>query len=476
MSQTIINSFPGYEFVYNKEDGKYHNMYRGTDVGFGGYVYHEAGIYTDVALLDIASQHPSSIIAMNYFGEYTQNFKDLLDARIAIKHGEFDRARTMLGGKLAKYLTDESQANELSKALKLPLNGSYGMTAASFDNPMRDPRNKNNIVACRGALFMRTLQDEIVARGFRPIHFKTDSVKVANATPEIINFIMEFGKKYGYTFEHEATYDRICLVNGSTYIAKYASVKWCEDVYGYTPGDNIKAEKKNKFWTATAKQFQVPYVFKTLFSKEAVEFKDLCESFEVKTALYLDMNEKLPDVSVYEEEIDKLRKNLNDHRSRIYRSSNPEIEITKARERIAELERLVPDGHDRRFIGKVGNVCPVKPNAGGGVLVRQTEDQDGNIKYTSATGSLKPDKTPYRWLEAEYVKTLGKEDCVDRSYYKRLVDDAIEAISQYGDFEQFVSDEPYIVEETKNIISEDFPPDDDLPWYIGEEEELFKRR
>ena len=31
----IINAFPGYEFV----DGK--NIYRGTDVGKGGYVYAE---------------------------------------------------------------------------------------------------------------------------------------------------------------------------------------------------------------------------------------------------------------------------------------------------------------------------------------------------------------------------------------------------------------------------------------------------
>lgn len=471
---TVINSFPGYEFVYSKEDGKYHNMYRGTDVGFGGYVYHEAGIYTDVALLDIASQHPSSIIAMNYFGEYTKNFKDLLDARIAIKHGEFDRARTMLGGRLAKYLTDESQANELSKALKLPLNGSYGMTAASFDNPMRDSRNKNNIVACRGALFMRTLQDEIIARGFRPIHFKTDSVKVANATPEIINFIMEFGKKYGYTFEHEATYDRICLVNGSTYIAKYASVDWCESTYGYAPGDNIKAEKKNKLWTATAKQFQVPYVFKTLFSKEPIEFKDLCESFEVKTAIYLDKNEDMSDVSEYEKEITKLRKQLGDKPIDI-----DDEETLKILTRIDKLEELAETGHDRRFIGKVGNFCPIKPGEEGGILVRQMTTPEGKTKYTSVTGTLKPDKTPYRWLEAEYVKTLGLEDHIDKSYYRRLVDDAVEAISQYGDFERFVADEPYIVEEEpKTIISEDFPPDDDLPWYISGEDDgdLFNKR
>lgn len=464
----VINSFPGYQFIEFGDDGQPHNMYRGTDIGFGGYVYHEAGVYTDVALLDIASQHPSSIVSMNAFGEYTKNFKDLLDARIAIKHGDFDKARTMLGGKLAKYLTDESQANDLSKALKLPINGSYGMTAAKFDNPMRDIRNKNNFIALKGALFMRTLQDEIIERGFRPIHFKTDSVKVANATPEIIQFIMEFGKRYGYNFEHEATYDRMCLVNGSTYIAKYASVDWCISKYGYAPGDNAKAEKKGELWTATAKQFQVPYVFKTLFSKEPITFEDTCETFEVKTAIYVDMNENLPDVSEYEKELEKLQKDIRDPKSRLNTSANFEADLHKTMARIAELENLIQEGHDRNFVGKVGNFCPVKPGYGGGVLVRQATTPDGKTKYTSVTGTLKPDKTPYRWLESEVVKTLGKENDIDKSYYRKLVDDAVEAISQYGDFERFVADEPYI-----DISTTDHPQEEDLPWYTPEELEAF---
>ena len=36
---------------------------------------------------------------------------------------------------------------------------------------------------------------------------------------------MEFANKYGYTFEHEATYDRMCLVNDAVYIARYATVE-----------------------------------------------------------------------------------------------------------------------------------------------------------------------------------------------------------------------------------------------------------
>ena len=40
-----INAFPGYEFIYSNEDKKYHNMYRGEDVGFGGYVFARPGMY-----------------------------------------------------------------------------------------------------------------------------------------------------------------------------------------------------------------------------------------------------------------------------------------------------------------------------------------------------------------------------------------------------------------------------------------------
>lgn len=412
----FINAFPGYEYVNGK------NMYRGVDVGKGGYVYHEAGIYSNVALIDIQSMHPHSIISLNIFGEYTQNFKDMLDARIAIKHGEFDRARGMMGGKLAPYLDDESKAKDLSNALKTALNSCYGLTAANFPNPMRDVRNKNNIVALKGALLMKTLQDEIQSRGFTVCHIKTDSIKIANATKEIIDFAMEFVKPYGYKFEHEATYDRLCLVNGSTYIAKYASTEFCQNAYGYVPDDNAKAEKKGVKWTATAKQFQVPYVFKTLFSKEPIEFEDLCETKEVKTAIYIDMNEDLPEGE-----------------------------------------------HDYNFVGRIGNFCPIKPGCGGGVLVRENKAEDGTVKYDSVTGTLKPDKeTPYRWLEAEAVKALGKEGDIDKSYYIKLVDDAVKAISQYGDFERFVADEPYVSPQ-EAIEGIDFPPDEDPPWYTDEE-------
>ena len=347
--------FPGYTFDHGK------SLYWGEEVGEGGYVYAEPGMYRGIALLDIASMHPSSIMAERLFGDiYTARFGDILAARLAIKHGEFEKAEKMLDGKLAPYLKDKDAAKNLAQALKIAINSVYGLTSAGFDNPFRDKRNIDNIVAKRGALFMVNLKHAVQDQGFTVAHIKTDSIKIPNATPEIIKFVMDYGKEYGYTFEHEATYDRMCLVNDAVYIARYEDGKW----------------------TATGTQFQVPYVFKKLFSREPIEFDDLCETKSVSTALYLDMNEGLPE-----------------------------------------------DAHNYKFVGRVGRFSPIKSGCGGGLLLRKTDKG-----YSAATGSK-----GYRWMESEEVKKLGKEKDVDRSYYDRLVDEAVETISQYGDFEQFIS-------------------------------------
>ena len=389
----IITAFPGYEF----KDGK--NIYRGDDLGKGGYVYAEPGMYHNVALLDIASLHPNSIRAMNCFGEYTKNFTDILDARVCIKHRDYDSVRHMFGGKLTGYLEDESTAKDLAQALKIAINSVYGLTSANFDNAFRDIRNKNNIVALRGALFMRTLQDEVQKRGFTVAHIKTDSIKIPNATPEIIQFCMDFAQKYGYTFEHEATYERMCLVNDAVYIAKYEGGEW----------------------TATGAQFAVPYVFKKLFSREQIEFDDLCETKAVaKGALHLDMNENMADVTEYEKERDNRAKTGE----KKPKSNYPDVSDE-------ELASWIALGHNYVFVGRIGQFCPIKPGCGGGELVVKRDD-----KYVSAAGAK-----GYRWLESEMVRDLGKEDDIDRGYYDRLVDDAIETISAYGDFYQFVSED-----------------------------------
>lgn len=425
--------FPGYKF----EGGK--SLYRGEEVGEGGYVYAEPGMYGDIALLDIASMHPSSIIAEELFGpEYTKRFQEIKDARVEIKHKNFEKARKMLNGALAKYLTDEGSADSLAQALKIAINSVYGLTSANFENPFRDNRNKDNIVAKRGALFMVNLKHEVQKRGFTVAHIKTDSIKIPDATPEIIQFVMDYGKMYGYVFEHEATYDRMCLVNNAVYIAKYCTGDKCQQAYGYIPSDIRKHPGE---WTATGTQFQIPYVFKRLFSKEEIMFEDMCETKSVTTALYLDTNETLPDVSEYEKELEILRKKWPDKEGQ-YPMDYDEM--------VADLEAKIEPGHNYIFVGKVGSFCPMKPGYNGGLLLREVVDKKtGKKSYASAGGAK-----GYRWLESEMVKQLGKEDGIDRGYYGAMVDTAVADISQYGDFEWFVSDDPYIRAE-----------DDTPPWF-----------
>lgn len=435
---SILPYFPGYKYEHGK------SSYRGVeDVGEGGRVFAEPGMYIDVALLDVASMHPHSALAEVLFGpEFTRAFHDIVYGRVHIKHEAWDILDGMLGGKLRPYiqkvLDGEMTSADLAYALKIAINSVYGLTAANFDNPFRDNRNVDNIVAKRGALFMIDLQYEVEARGYKVAHIKTDSIKIPNATPEIIEFVMDFGKRYGYTFEHEATYDKMCLVNDAVYIAKYASAEKCEKLYGYVPGDN---KKKGGEWTATGTQFAVPYVFKTLFSREPIEFDDLCETKSVKTALYLDMNESLPDVSEHEKELSKVD-------DKYKKGKLSDVMFESACE---ELLKHIAEGHEYVFIGKVGRFCPILPGRGGGLLCRE---QNGN--YYAATGTK-----GYRWLESESVKLLDKFDDIDRSYYDKLVDDAVENISQYGDFEWFISEEEYLDRVPSKPESETL-----LPWQL----------
>ena len=258
----LSEMFPGYKYEYGK------STYRGEEVGEGGYVYAEPGYHENVALLDIASMHPTSIENLQLFGPYTKRYSELKKARILIKHKELDEARKILNGALAPYLDDESNLDALAYALKIALNSTYGLTAAKFDNPLRDPRNVDNIVAKRGALFMVDLKHFVQEKGYTVAHIKTDSIKIPNADDRIISEVFEFGRRYGYVFEHEATYDRMLLANDAVYIA--------HDKDG---------------WHATGKQFQEPLVFKTIFSGDPLDLEDVAQTRSVTTRMFLEFGE-----------------------------------------------------------------------------------------------------------------------------------------------------------------------------------------
>lgn len=399
LGKSLLPYFPGYKFEFGK------STYRGEEVGEGGEVWASPGMYGRSQTEDVGSMHPNSAIDECTFGpEYTRKFKEILDIRIHIKHGEYDVVRDAFGGKLAKYLNDKSTAKALAQALKIAINSVYGLTAAKFENPFRDPRNKDNIVAKRGALFMIDLRHAVEEQGYKVIHVKTDSIKIANPDDYILNFIVERGKRYGYNFEVEHIFDRICLVNNAVYIAKLAD----DD-----PEDPGK-------WTATGTQFAVPYVFKTLFSKEPIQFNDMCETKNSAVGpIYLDMNESYPDVTAEEKQF----KNLES------KYKKGELSDTLFENECASLRERIEAGHNYIFVGKVGLFCPIKPGCGGGTLVCKRDE-----KYSAITGTK-----GYRWLESEIVKQNGKEDDIDKSYYNKLVDDAVSTISEFGDIEWFIN-------------------------------------
>jgi energy-coupling factor transporter ATP-binding protein EcfA2 len=356
----LSKEFNGYSFDAGK------STYRGEDPGEGGYVYAEPGIYANVALLDIASMHPTTIEKLNLFGKYTDRFSDLKKARLAIKHGDYALAREMFDGRLAPYLETEEGAEKLAYALKIVINIVYGLTSATFPNPFKDNRNKDNIVAKRGALYMIDLKHDLKDAGFEVVHIKTDSVKIPSATHEAINYVISHGAQWGYEFEHELTFDKLCLANDAVYIAR-----------------------KDGKWTAVGSQFQHPYVFKKLFSKEKLTFDDYCENRSViQGTMYLDR----PDISCIGEEY---------------------------------VESEEPDHRRMRHIGRTGRFVPVLQ--GGGTLYRVKDD-----KYYAVTGTK-----GYRWIEAEVAQTIPDLQ-IDMSYFAKLADEAVKTIETFGSFEEFV--------------------------------------
>lgn len=349
----LSEMFEGYIFT-GKE-----SHYRDEITGEGGYVYAEPGIYSNVSLLDVESMHPTSIEQLNLFGKYTKKFSDLKAARMAIKHGEIDVLKTILDGKLEPLVRDNNDLNALSYALKIVINIVYGLTSAKFDNPFNDVRNKDNIVAKRGALFMIDLKHAVQEKGFTVAHIKTDSIKIPNATPELIEFVSEFGREYGYIFDHEATYEKLALVNDAVYVAK--------------DGPN---------WITVGAQFQHPYVYKSIFSKEEIVFADYCEVRNVtQGAIYLD-----------------------------YSGTGDISNMT--------------------YIGRIGSFVPVEE--GGGELWRV---KDGKKYAVTATKG-------HMWVPSEVAKDrwiMGDLN-IDMQYFEDLREKAVYTIEQFGNLSDFLNE------------------------------------
>ena len=433
------NFFPGYIFDENTKT----SWYLGEEIGEGGYVYAEPGMYGWATTKDVASMHPHSLIALNLFGKrFTKIFQDLVEARIDIKHKDYTKARQIFDGKLAPYLTNDSDAKAVASALKTAINSVYGLTSASYPNAFKDLRNVDNIVAKRGELFMITLKNIVQGKGYTVIHIKTDSIKIANPDKSILDFIIDFGHKYGYDFETEAEWDRLCLVNNAVLIGHKA--------------DNDPDEPRS--WEAVGAQFAEPYVYKTLFSHEELVFSDFTEVKSVtKGALYLDFNEGLDNVSIYEEVYDLRKKYRNtlDINSLINWDDckRKGLKITKKQTELLnqfkdtsdeDLDKEIAKGHSYQFIGRVGSFCPVKEGTGGGILVN-----DNKHSITGTKG--------YRWREEEDVVNLQKQGDIDYGYFEDLVNDAKNNLGKYGDVERFLDTSKVFSQKMIGIYSDDLP-------------------
>lgn len=204
---------------------------------------------------------------------------------------------------------------------------------------------------------MVDLKQAVQDQGFSVIHIKTDSIKIPDAPDWLIDFVMEFGRRFGYEFELEAKYDKFCLVNDAVYIAR--------------EGDK---------WTAVGAQFQHPYVYKKLFSNEELTFDDFCETRNVtKGTMYLDPHDS------------------------------------------ETMDGMI-------HVGRTGSFVPVI--SGGGNLWRWNEEKKYAVAGTKG----------YRWVVRDVAEERmhRKELDIDMAYFEHLVQQALDAISKHGSYDEFI--------------------------------------
>lgn len=432
----LAKEFPGYTFDPNRKPA---SDYHGKDPSEGGYVSSKPGVYGVsakdynegniidpetgrcklVTYIDVASLHPHSLIAINYFGKYTPKFQALVKCRMHIKHGELDKAASAfsdidpaLSEKLSKFLNDPSLINGLAHAMKIIINIVYGMTSAKYDNKFRDPRNVDNIIAKRGALFMMMLEEELNARGCNVIHVKTDSMKITNYLQEDIQYAMDRANEFGYTFELECIFDRIALTNKSTNI-------------GHIEG---KPEYDAHAWEAVGAQYAEPYVFKKLFSHEELVEDDYMVLKSSTAPIYLGGRFIGKNAYVYasltgedlyvvrEENIaqsiqTKAQKPLKDYLAKRDYEGLP-LEVQEANRAIKISKELK------------GRDFDISPE-------RVQDIIDNNFPETKVTKHCSLSKTKdWAWrLSTDYK---GYKD-INMGYYGKLKDDAIDDIYKVGD-------------------------------------------
>ncbi len=112
------------------------STYKGVEVGEGGYVYAEPGIHRDVALLDVASLHPSPL-SNSICSAVHVALSEIKMARIAVKHGDGIRCPESSWGALTVHTWDRKKSSQ--PTCKIAINSVYGLTAVSSTIPFGTP-------------------------------------------------------------------------------------------------------------------------------------------------------------------------------------------------------------------------------------------------------------------------------------------------------------------------------------------------
>lgn len=224
--ENYIRKIPGYENAKfeiqqgeKDNNGVFVNNDQKTLINRGGENKCRPGYYENVVSLDVDSMYVTTFINTGYFGDFTDKIRKLRDVRLALKRKNLnDVFKTYK--EFGEFIVNEKIDFKLaSDMLKLCLNSLYGLSSANFDNFMRLENNDTNLIANLGNIMMNELYricTEI--KNWKVIHIKTDGIKIADCTDEMIQFCVNFAKMWGYNFTIDEKYNKFIIIDKSNYI------------------------------------------------------------------------------------------------------------------------------------------------------------------------------------------------------------------------------------------------------------------
>ena len=300
------------DMLYKLGDGGFNllpkNAFYKDEQGNTKPIKNNHGLHYNVICLDVSSMHPHSLVALNYFGIYTQNYKiyqEMKDICSLLKEKGFDYVKQELA-KYGRIVNTQEEVKTLRNCLKLVLNSTYGLTHMKSTSDVREsPLKKceHNLIALRGALFIASLHHMLIKKykGIQIIQIKTDSIKIAEYTEEIKRDCENFAKQYGYTFEIEDFFSSICC-NGNDYVAvnfkgeliQSSSDEEDQEYTTATKGSSFqliydengilraKDNLRSLLFTLKGKSIHKLGIKKTIGKKEVIEYAQDVKSTKVK--------------------------------------------------------------------------------------------------------------------------------------------------------------------------------------------------